>query len=33
MRKFVIAFLLASMTFAMTATVALADGGGLCCYS
>jgi hypothetical protein len=33
MRKFVIAFLLASMTAAMTATVALADGGVMCCYS
>jgi len=33
MRKFLIAFLLASMTVAMTVSVALADGGSPCCYS
>lgn len=31
MRKFLIAFLLASMTLAMTTSVALADGSGHCC--
>lgn len=33
MHKFLIALFFASLTFAMTATVALADSGGYCCHS
>jgi hypothetical protein len=33
MRKFLIALSIATLTFALTAIPALADGAGPCCYS
>jgi hypothetical protein len=32
-RKLLIALFLATLTFGLTATAALAGGGGMCCYS